>query len=110
MPNNTTPASVSEFTSWITNDWKTQTASEAAKTTYGTGTGLLYDGFEKAVTKSTGWVPPFGTAATAAEPAKLGGNVMKATGIVLGVTLNKWGQSPIVLDQVGVCTAQVCQP
>jgi len=88
MPNNTTPASVSEFTSWIANDWKTQTASEAAKTTYGTGTGLLYDGFEKAVTKSTGWVPPFGSAASAAEAAKLGGNVMKATGIVLGVTLD----------------------
>jgi len=88
MPNNPTPASVSEFTNWISNDWKTQTASEAAKTTYGTGTGLLYDGFEKAVTKSTGWVPPFGTAATAADAAKLGGNVMKATGIVLGVTLD----------------------
>jgi len=52
--NTTTSASVKEFITWVANDWQTQTASEAAKTTFGTGTGLAYDGFEKAVTKPTG--------------------------------------------------------
>jgi Ca2+-binding RTX toxin-like protein len=87
--NTTTSASVKEFITWVANDWQTQTASEAAKTTFGTGTGLAYDGFEKAVTKPTGWVPPFNRGVEeAAKAAKTAGTVMKTIGIGLGVSLD----------------------
>jgi hypothetical protein len=44
MPPKTTPASVSEFFKWVGNDWTTQPAAEAAKTTYGEGTSLASQG------------------------------------------------------------------
>lgn len=57
MADNTTPYSVSEFKDWIDNEWQTNTSAEAAKTTYGAGVGLLYEGFEKAVKAPAGRFP-----------------------------------------------------